>query len=158
MEGWHFLTGQEDNIKKLADAAGFHYKYDPISKQFAHASGIMVLTPEGRIARYFYGIEYKPRDLRLGLVEASQHKIGSPVDVIMLFCYHYDPDDRQIRTGDYERDPHARLSHGNRFGRAGVHPDPARPASHRSYPREGCVKRNADTTLSRGSLEHGRQR
>ena len=95
-EGWHFLTGQEENIKKLADAAGFHYKYDPISKQFAHASGIMVITPEGRIARYFYGIEYKPRDFRLGLVEASQHKIGSPVDVIMLFCYHYDP-----MTGKY---------------------------------------------------------
>jgi protein SCO1/2 len=95
-EGWHFLTGQEDNIKKLADAAGFHYKYDPISKQFAHASGIMVITPEGRIARYFYGIEYKPRDFRLGLVEASEHKIGSPVDAIMLFCYHYDP-----MTGKY---------------------------------------------------------
>jgi protein SCO1/2 len=95
-EGWHFLTGQEDNIKKLADAAGFHYKYDPISKQFAHASGIMVITPEGRIARYFYGIEYKPRDFRLGLVEASEHKIGSPADVIMLFCYHYDP-----MTGKY---------------------------------------------------------
>jgi protein SCO1/2 len=95
-EGWHFLTGQEDNIKKLADAAGFHYKYDPISKQFAHASGIMVITPEGRIARYFYGIEYKPRDFRLGLVEASEHKIGSPVDAIMLFCFHYDP-----MTGKY---------------------------------------------------------
>jgi protein SCO1/2 len=96
VEGWHFLTGQEDNIKKLADAAGFHYKYDPISKQFAHASAIMVITPEGRIARYFYGIEYKPRDFRLGLVEASQHKIGSPVDAIMLFCFHYDP-----MTGKY---------------------------------------------------------
>jgi protein SCO1/2 len=95
-EGWHFLTGQEDNIKKLADTAGFHYKYDPISKQFAHASAIMVITPEGRIARYFYGIEYKPRDFRLGLVEASEHKIGSPADVIMLFCYHYDP-----MTGKY---------------------------------------------------------
>jgi protein SCO1/2 len=96
VEGWHFLTGQEENIKRLADAAGFHYKYDPISKQFAHASGIMVITPEGRIARYFYGIEYKPRDFRLGLVEASQHKIGSPVDAFMLFCYHYDP-----MTGKY---------------------------------------------------------
>jgi len=95
-EGWHFLTGQEENIKKLADVTGFHYKYDPISKQFAHAAGIMVLTPEGRIARYLYGIEYKPRDLRLGLVEASEHKIGSPVDAIMLFCYHYDP-----MTGKY---------------------------------------------------------
>ena len=96
MAAWHFLTGQEDNIKKLADAAGFHYKYDPISKQFAHASGIMVVTPDGRMARYLYGIEYKPRDLRLGLVEASQHKIGSPVDAILLFCYHYDP-----MTGKY---------------------------------------------------------
>ncbi len=95
-EGWHFLTGQEDAIKKLADAAGFHYKYDPVTKQFAHAAGIMVLTPEGRIARYFYGIEYKPRDFRLGLVEASRNKIGSPVDAIMLFCYHYDP-----MTGKY---------------------------------------------------------
>ncbi|MGD0300521.1 MAG: SCO family protein [Bryobacteraceae bacterium] len=96
VEGWHFLTGKEDNIKKLADAAGFHYKYDPVTKQFAHASAIMVITPEGRIARYFYGIEYKPRDFRLGLVEASQHKIGSPVDAIMLFCFHYDP-----MTGKY---------------------------------------------------------
>ena len=95
-EGWHFLTGQEDAIKKLADAAGFHYKYEPVTKQFAHAAGIMVLTPEGRIARYFYGIEYKPRDFRLGLVEASRNKIGSPVDAIMLFCYHYDP-----MTGKY---------------------------------------------------------
>lgn len=95
-QGWHFLTGQEDAIKKLADTTGFHYKYDPITKQYAHAAGIMVLTPEGRIARYFYGIEYKPRDFRLGLVEASQHKIGSPVDAVLLFCYHYDP-----MTGKY---------------------------------------------------------
>jgi protein SCO1/2 len=95
-ESWHFLTGKEDAIKKLADTAGFHYKYDPVTKQFAHAAGIMVLTPDGRIARYFYGIEYKPRDFRLGLVEASQRKIGSPVDAIMLFCYHYDP-----MTGKY---------------------------------------------------------
>lgn len=95
-EGWHFLTGKEENIKALADAAGFHYKYDPITKQFAHASGIMVLTPDGRIARYFYGIEYKPRDFRLGLVEASQRKIGSPVDAVLLYCFHYDP-----MTGKY---------------------------------------------------------
>lgn len=95
-QGWHFLTGQEDEIKKLADTAGFHYKYDPVTKQYAHASGIMVLTPEGRIARYFYGIEYKPRDFRLGLVEASQNKIGSLADEVLLFCYHYDP-----MTGKY---------------------------------------------------------
>jgi protein SCO1/2 len=94
--GWHFLTGSEDNIKTLADTAGFHYKYDPVTKQYAHASGIMVLTPEGRISRYFYGIEYKPRDLRLGLVEASNNKIGTLADQVLLFCFHYDP-----MTGKY---------------------------------------------------------
>lgn len=95
-EGWHFLTGDAASIKSLADTVGFHYKYDPINNQFAHASGIMVLTPEGKIARYFYGIEYKPRDFRLGLVEASANKIGSPADQVLLFCYHYDP-----TTGKY---------------------------------------------------------
>ena len=94
--GWHFLTGDQASIKSLADTVGFHYNYDPISKQFAHASGIFVLTPEGRIARYFYGIEYKPRDFRLGLVEASANKIGSPADQVLLFCYHYAP-----TTGKY---------------------------------------------------------
>ena len=95
-EGWHFLTGDQAAIKSLTDTVGFHYNYDPISKQFAHASGIMVLTPEGKIARYFFGIEYKPRDFRLGLVEASANKIGSPADRVLLFCYHYDP-----TTGKY---------------------------------------------------------
>ena len=94
--GWHFLTGDPDNIKALTDAVGFHYKYDPASKQFAHASGIMILTPDGRLSRYFYGVEYAPRDVRLGLVEASRNKIGSPLDQILLFCYHYDP-----ATGKY---------------------------------------------------------
>ena len=95
-QGWHFLTGEEANIKRLADTAGFHYKYDPITKQYAHASGIMVLTPQGKISRYFYGIEYKPKDLRLGLVEASQDKIGNFADQVLLFCFHYDP-----MTGKY---------------------------------------------------------
>jgi protein SCO1 len=95
-EGWHFLTGDEDQIKKLADAVGFRYAYDPDSKQFAHASAIMVLTPDGKISKYFYGIQYSPRDLRLGLVEASAGRIGTPVDSILLFCYHYDP-----HTGKY---------------------------------------------------------
>jgi protein SCO1/2 len=95
-QSWHFLTGQEDHIKQLADVAGFHYKYDPVTKQFAHASAIMVLTPEGKIARYFYGITYKPRDFRLGLVEASKNKIGDLADEVLLFCYHYDP-----MTGKY---------------------------------------------------------
>jgi protein SCO1/2 len=95
-DSWHFLTGDQAAIKTLTDTVGFHYNYDPISKQFAHASGIMVLTPEGKIARYFFGIEYKPRDFRLGLVEASANKIGTPADQILLFCYHYDP-----TTGKY---------------------------------------------------------
>ncbi|MFN7945383.1 MAG: cytochrome c oxidase subunit II [Blastocatellia bacterium] len=89
--GWHFLTGDEPSIKALTDAVGFHYAYDEKLDQYAHASGIMLLTPQGRIARYFYGIEYKPLDLRLGLIEAAQNKIGSPVDQLLLFCYHYDP-------------------------------------------------------------------
>lgn len=94
--GWHFLTGDEPQIKQLANAVGFRYAYDPDSKQFAHAAGIMMLTPEGKLSRYFYGVQFPERDLRLGLVEASQGKIGSPVDQVLLFCYHYDP-----HTGKY---------------------------------------------------------
>jgi protein SCO1 len=90
-EGWRFLTGEETQIKQLAHALGFRYAYDPGSKQFAHASAIFILTPDGKISRYFYGIQYPERDIRLGLVEASEGKIGSPVDQILLFCYHYDP-------------------------------------------------------------------
>ena len=95
-QGWHFLTGDEPQIKQLANAVGFRYAYDPASKQFAHASAIMILTPEGKISRYLYGIQYATRDLRLGLVEASEGKIGTPVDQILLFCYHYD-----AATGKY---------------------------------------------------------
>jgi protein SCO1 len=95
-QGWHFLTGDEQQIRQLANALGFRYAYDPDSKQFAHASAIMVLTPEGKISRYFYGIQFASRDLRLGLVEASEGKIGTPVDQVLLFCYHYDPS-----TGKY---------------------------------------------------------
>jgi protein SCO1/2 len=90
-KGWHFLTGDEPQIKKLADAVGFRYAYDADSKQFAHASVIMLLTPQGKMSRYLYGIQYPSRDLRFGLMEASEGKIGSPVDEILLFCYHYDP-------------------------------------------------------------------
>jgi len=89
--GWHFLVGDEGNIKRLAEAVGFRFAFDPSTSQFAHASGIMVLTPEAKVARYFYGIEYAPRDLRLGLIEASENRIGSPVDQVLLYCYHYDP-------------------------------------------------------------------
>jgi protein SCO1 len=90
-QGWHFLTGDEAQIKTVARSVGFRYAYDSASGQFAHPSGIMLLTPEGRLARYFYGIGYPSRDLRLGLVEASQEKVGSAVDQILLYCYHYDP-------------------------------------------------------------------
>ncbi|MFN7996194.1 MAG: SCO family protein [Bryobacteraceae bacterium] len=95
-QGWHFLTGNETNIRAVADAVGFHYRYDAKTKLFLHASGVMVLTPEGRVARYFYGVEYTPKDLKLGLIEASANRIGSPADQILLFCYHYDP-----ATGKY---------------------------------------------------------
>lgn len=88
---WHFLTGDEPNIQKLAQAVGFRYKWDPVQQQFAHASGIMVATPDGRLARYFYGIEYPPNSLRLAIVEASNRQIGTPVDAILLYCFHYDP-------------------------------------------------------------------
>ena len=96
VKGWHFLTGEQAQIKALAEAVGFRYAYDPASGQFAHPSGILLLTPEGKLARYFYGIRYPSRDLRLGLVEASQDKIGSPIDQVLLYCYHYDP-----TTGKY---------------------------------------------------------
>lgn len=95
-DGWHFLTGGANSIDRLTRAAGFRYSYDASTDQFAHATGIMLLTPEGNLSRYFYGIEFSPRDLRLGLVEASARKIGSPIDQLLLFCYHYDP-----TTGKY---------------------------------------------------------
>jgi protein SCO1/2 len=90
-EGWHFLTGRQDQIDALAAAVGFHYAWDPEAKQFAHASGIMLLTPDGRLAQYYYGIEYAPRNIQLGLIEASQGKIGNLADEIVLYCFHYDP-------------------------------------------------------------------
>jgi protein SCO1/2 len=89
--GWHFLTGSADSINALTRAVGFQYQYDPKINQFAHATAIMVLTPEGRISRYFYGVDFPPKDLRMGMVEASQGKIGNPIDQVLLYCYHYDP-------------------------------------------------------------------
>ena len=89
--GWHFLTGDEPAIRKLAEAVGFQYSFDPKTDEFAHATGIVLLTPAGKTSRYFYGIEFSPRDLRLGLVEAGEGKIGTPIDQLLLFCYHYDP-------------------------------------------------------------------
>jgi protein SCO1/2 len=95
-DGWHFLTGDQSSIAQLTDAVGFRYHYDEATKQFAHASAVMVATPEGRLSRYFYGIDYSARDLRLALIESSQDKIGSPMDQLLLYCYHYDP-----ATGKY---------------------------------------------------------
>lgn len=89
--GWHFLTGGHAAIDQLAETVGIHFVYDEDTDQYAHPAGIMVLTPQGKISRYYYGIDYPPTDLRLGLVEASQNKIGSPVDQLLLLCYHYDP-------------------------------------------------------------------
>jgi protein SCO1/2 len=89
--GWHFLTGDHEAIDQLADAIGFRYAYDGNQDEYAHPSGVVVLTPQGHIARYFFGIEYAPQDLRFGLVEASQNKIGTPIDQLLLLCYHYDP-------------------------------------------------------------------
>jgi protein SCO1/2 len=96
--GWHFLTGDEEPIRRLTEAIGFRYARDPTGREWAHAAGIVVLTPDGTIARYFYGVEFAPRDLRLALVEASANRIGSLVDQVLLFCFHYDP-----ATGRYSR-------------------------------------------------------
>ena len=90
-EGWHFLTGDQPQIDRLTKAAGFRYAWDAETKQYAHPSGVIVLTPDGRLSKYLFGIEYGPRDLRLGIVEASAGKIGTPVDALLLYCYHYDP-------------------------------------------------------------------
>jgi protein SCO1 len=95
-QGWHFLTGDEESIQRLTQAVGFRYNYDPTIKQFIHATGIIVLTPQGKVARYFYGIQYPAGNVRLALVEASQGKIGNPVDEVLLYCCEYDP-----MTGKY---------------------------------------------------------
>ncbi len=89
--GWHFLTGDQPAIDALAKAVGFRYVYDEATEQYVHASAMMLLTPQGRMSKYFYGIEYPPRDIRLGLIEAADNKIGTAVDQMLLYCYHYDP-------------------------------------------------------------------
>jgi protein SCO1 len=94
--GWHFLTGRKADIERLSETVGFSYTYDERTDQYAHAAGLTLLTPDGRISRYFYGIDYAPRDLRLGIVEAADRKIASPIDSVLLYCFHYDP-----ATGKY---------------------------------------------------------
>lgn len=96
-QGWHFLTGDQDSITKLTQAVGFHYHWDQKTQQFYHASGIMVLTPAGKVSKYFYGIEFKPGDLRFGLIQASNEKIGNLVDAVLLFCCKYN-----VQTGKYD--------------------------------------------------------
>lgn len=95
-QGWHFLVGDKPQIDALAESIGWHYQYDPKTDQFAHAAGIVLITPKGKIAQYYYGVEYSAKDMRLGMIEASQNKIGSLADQVVLYCYHYDP-----RTGKY---------------------------------------------------------
>jgi protein SCO1/2 len=95
-EGWHFLTGPEESISALTQAVGFEYQYDAQTDQYAHATAIMILTPDGRVAQYYYGVEFAPKDLRLGLIQAASGKIGNLVDEVLLYCYHYDP-----ATGKY---------------------------------------------------------
>jgi protein SCO1/2 len=94
--GWHFLTGDEASIKAVTSAAGFSYVWDEKTQQFAHPSGIIVATPDGKLSRYFFGIEYAPRDVKLALVESSEGRIGNAIDQLLLYCYHYDP-----ATGSY---------------------------------------------------------
>lgn len=94
--GWHFLTGREESIERLTRAVGFQYAYDPEIKQFAHGAGVELLTPQGAISKYYFGIEFSARDLRLGIIEASERRIGTVIDDVLLFCYHYDP-----ATGKY---------------------------------------------------------
>ncbi|MCW5960856.1 MAG: SCO family protein [Pyrinomonadaceae bacterium] len=95
-DGFHFLTGTQESIDKITHAVGFNYHFDEATEQFAHAGGIMIVTPEGKISRYFYGIDYSPKDLKFGLMESSEGKIGNPVEQLYLYCYHYDPS-----TGKY---------------------------------------------------------
>ncbi len=95
-DGFHFLTGTQDAVDKVTSAAGFSYKWDEKSGQFAHAAGVMIATPEGKLSRYFYGIDYSPKDLKFGLMDSSASKVGNPAEQLLLYCYHYDP-----ATGKY---------------------------------------------------------
>ena len=90
-KGWHFLTGTQESIDKVTSAAGFSYKWDEKSNQFAHAAAVMIVTPDGKMSRYFYGIDYSPKDLKFGIMESAQDKIGNTAEQLLLYCYHYDP-------------------------------------------------------------------
>jgi protein SCO1/2 len=90
--GWHFLTGDDANIRRVTNAAGFNYSWDERAQQFAHVSGVLVTTPTGKLSRYFYGVEYSPKELRLALVESGEGRVGSAIDELLLYCFHYDPE------------------------------------------------------------------
>ena len=94
-DGWHFLTGTEQEIQRVTSAAGFTYEWDEETQQFAHVSGVLVATPDGRLSRYFYGVEFSPKDLRLALVDSGQGRLGSVVEELLLYCFHYDPSSGQ---------------------------------------------------------------
>jgi protein SCO1 len=94
--GWHFLTGTQASIDAVTSAAGFSYKWDEASNQFAHAAAVMIATPEGKLSRYFYGIDYSPKDIKFGVMESAENKVGNPAEKLLLYCYHYDP-----ATGKY---------------------------------------------------------
>ena len=94
--GWHFLTGTQEQIDKVTQAVGFNYAWDEASNQFAHAGGVIVITPEGKVSKYFYGIDYAPKDLKFGIMESAENKVGNPAEQLLLYCYHYDPS-----TGKY---------------------------------------------------------
>jgi len=94
--GWHFLTGTQEAIDRVTKAAGFNYYWDEKSNQFAHAGGIMIVTPQGKLSRYFYGIDYAPKDVKFGVMESAENKVGNPAEQLLLYCYHYDP-----ATGKY---------------------------------------------------------
>ena len=95
-KGWHFLTGTQDSIDKASSAAGFSYKWDEKSEQFAHAAGVMIATPEGKLSRYLFGIDYSPKDVKFGIMDSAENKVGNPAEQLLLYCYHYDP-----ATGKY---------------------------------------------------------
>jgi protein SCO1/2 len=94
--GWHFLTGSSESIEKVTSAAGFSFEWDAKSDQFAHAAGVMIANPDGKLSKYFYGIDYSPKDLKFGIMESAESKVGNPVEQLLLYCYHYDPS-----TGKY---------------------------------------------------------
>lgn len=95
-KGWHFLTGTQDAIDKVTSAAGFSYKWDEKTDQFAHAAAVMVTTPDGKLSKYFYGIDYSPKDVKFGIMESAQNRVGNAAEQLLLYCYHYDPS-----TGKY---------------------------------------------------------